>query len=241
MKKVISFVLALSLVLALGVPAFAAADTDINTASGLTSGATTAIAGTTEGITIDVKVPKAGSVTVNPYNLSVTPSGGTATTDTIISATQRIQSKTKAPLAVSVTLEGKPAGDAKLVGTPQRSTATPVAGKNIFLGFEIVDEGVNATLPSSEPTWKVVLEKRADGSNELKLGADAKAAVVSATATKNEKMVTLAASDGTKISSAAFHLLGDTGIDPANPWASTDKVDVNITFTFGLLNNKAAS
>lgn len=238
MKKVLSLVLALTLVLALGIPAFAGGDTTLSDASGFASGAATNIAGTTEGLTLKVTVPSSGAVTVNPYNLSVTPSGGTATTDTIISATQRIKSETKAPLSVSVTLEGTPAGDAKFAAEPQRATNPPVADKTIFLGFEIFPEGAAATAPTTDPSWKAVLTRKDDGTTDLQIGEGAAVAAVSATAVTYDDVCTLEACDATKVvSTAAYHLIGDTGLNPDAPWTASDKVDVKITFTFGVLGN----
>lgn len=217
MKKVLSFVLALALVLALAAPAFAGGGSTPNvTAPDATTGAYGAnaeITGTTEAPTIKLTIPTTGSVVVNPYKMTVTVDS-TDYTDQVVSAAQFIKNESDVDVAIDVTTTGE-------VGTGSEAVfATTTVGptvttKSVFLYFEIMA----STDDSTAPTWATAYDSKS-----------ASMIPVSAKATTKKDTIKLGAGD-TTATYAAFHLAGNAATNPAKPWTATDTVNVKLAFT----------
>lgn len=250
MKKVISLVLALTLVLALAVPAFAAGP-NVSNASQMASGVETTITGQVEVGTIKVTVPTAAKIVVNPYNLEVkvnadgtVNSSGTITSKgAIISPTQRISSQSTMPIDVNVAITGTAEGDATFATASTRG-ATPATTKSVMLVFDMVPEAAAATLGTADlaaDAWNVKQVVSNTGVVSYTGFDPTKSVIVSASEKKVEKICRMEATDGTKFSAAAFHFTGDAAAAPTNAWTSADKVGAKIVFTFTAANNAATT
>lgn len=154
MKKVLSLVMSSALVLALAVPAIASTPTTttIDDASKLATGATTAIAGTTEVGTINISVPASGSVIINPYGLDA---DGNGATDQIVSATQYVESGSTSKIKVSAAVSGVVKGNAKLA--TESTSGASLTTNSVFLKFVAAPVADNSTeLPSTGATEIIV-------------------------------------------------------------------------------------
>lgn len=207
MKKVLSLVLALAMVLTLAVPAFAGSSTPSNT---------TDITGTTKAPTITVTVPASAAVTVNPYKMEVTV-GSDKVSDQIIFATQYVENTSDVALVFDVTVTGKKEGNAIFSTT---STAGKIVATNsVFLyaefGAATADDG------SGDPTWGNAFDTKATNMVAISDKAVTKKAVAE-----------LAATDGSTANYLAFKLAGDASSQPTTAWTASDKVGATIAFTF---------
>ena len=93
MKKVLSFVLAIALVLAVAVPAFATAapgTTEIVDPARLATGVTNKITGQTSVGTLKVTVPTTNTVILNPYGLSLKIKDGVIDNDNCTASTATV-------------------------------------------------------------------------------------------------------------------------------------------------------
>lgn len=229
-KKLLSTLLAGAMALSLAVPAFAADETVLtgNGTDGIS--ASTEITGTTQTPILKLTVPDSGSVIVNPYKLTVTPTDGDATTDQIISATQYIKSESNVPIAVSVTVTGKlpeSGGEVVLATSALKGTETT---KSAFVYFECVQ----AEYDLSGGNWNAVTW--ANGFDK------AKHAVLSTKGASLSKVVTIPAAESadwtastptlTKCYGAAFHLTGSVASTSTKAWTSSDTIGATIAFTF---------
>lgn len=216
LKKMLSAILALTMVLALSVPAFA--ETNDGTAA-----TNLEISGTVTPATIAVEIPATGSVVVNPYKMEVTdpknPTGAKITNQ-IVSATQYIENKGKVAVQVSASVTGTASTGVTFATAKHEGATKPVTTKSVFMYFEIGRTDDDST----EPTWN------ANG-YDSKLNTQI---LVGTKAVAKTTMVTLAAGDGTDGQAkgfAAFRLAGDANPTPTTAWANTDTVTVNIAFT----------
>lgn len=153
-------------------------------------------------------------MTVNPYKMEVTPSGGTATTDQIISAPQFIKNESNVDINIDATVTGEiPQGSEAVFAT--NTVANTVTTKSVFLYFEIA----TATSTSTAPTWAAAY--------------DAKSAAMIPVATKatTKKDVIKMGKKDTNPTYAGFHLAGNAATNPTKAWKSDDKVNVKIAFT----------
>lgn len=211
MKKVLSVVLALALVLTLAVPSFAANITDSAKAA---EGITQAITGTTNVPTIAVTVPTTGTIVLNPYKLSYDDSadqdGSGSNTDQVISATQYIVNGSSVPVVVSASVKATPAGNAKLA-TKTLVGDTKTLTNSAYLYFEAKTADDNTTAVTD---WS--------GATQQVLG----------TAAKKIALPTMAADvDGSTPTYLAYHIAGDAVANPTTAWTTADKYDVEIVFT----------
>lgn len=206
MKKVLSLVLALAMVLALAVPAFAAAAN------------TTDFTGTTEAPTISVTVPAAGTFIVNPYKMTVQDAAGADTTDQVVAATQYVTNTSDVPLTVDVTVTGTVEGTAAFATASTQGSRAPTTN-SVFLyaefGIATKNDG------TADPTWADAYSTTA--TNQVLVGARA--------ATK-KAVAKLAATDGSTANYLAYKLAGDAASAPTVAWTAADKAKVSVAFTF---------
>lgn len=214
-KKIVSSALASALAFSMAVPAFAAS-------SDLT--ATTNYEGTLQAPTISITVMDSGSVIVNPYKMSVTPSGGSATTDQIISPVQYITNASNVALNVSATVTGKlPTGkkDVTFATATTQNASKPLTTNSIFMYFEIAP----ASSATDVPSWPENYNAKPAADQETKQ------VLVAAKATTASNLLTLDVGNTTN-TFAAYRLTGDAVSSPTRAWAEDDAVSVSVAFTF---------
>lgn len=217
MKKLITLVLALAMVLSLGVSAFASDTTSDTTAGGTEkeikagSDYSVALTGSTKAATLKAVVPTTGQVIINPLQLEVTVEQKNIK-DQIISATQSIQNLSDCNLEVKAKAIGTEKGNAKLVDTAEAANA-----EDEKLTVYMYMESLNASAGTEPAKW--------DNAATM--------AVVSNTATAPEatKIMVLDAK-GTKNGKdyCVFRLNG--AAENTADWTTDDTVSVAITFNF---------
>lgn len=205
---------ALAGALAFSLSAFAAEDLAV----------TTEYEGSMNVPTINITVPDSGTVVLNPYKLSYTPAGGTATTDQIISATQYIENASDVALNVSATVTGTlPTGkkDVTFATASTQNASKPLTTNSIFMYFEIGP----AASGTAEADWPEGYVAKPAADQEVKQ------ILVAAKATTANNIMTLAAGDTTH-TFAAYRLTGDIVSAPTRAWADDDSVSATVAFTF---------
>lgn len=242
MKKVLSLVLALAMVLTLAAPAFASSGTTISGADKLATGASVKVAGETNVGVVKVTIPSAGTMVLNPYGLkySATVNGVDLTDkqDQVIYPTQYIASNSTAALDVTASVTGVVAGNAKLVAAafdPVGEHADGVkAPNNLFLVMQTAD--VAAADTPTEPTWTALTttEDLTDAAYVGDTNGYVHKLVVSTrgVATKVGKLAASADTTGTANTYVAFRFTGLAEKNPDTPWTAADKVTATIAFTF---------
>lgn len=229
MKKVLSVVLALAMVLALAVPAFASAqqtDTTMTDIAKAATGSSTEMKGETKVPTINIVVPKTSSIVVNPYQIKVKVDN-VDVQDTVIAPTSYITNKSDIKMEVYMTVTGKPGSGVTFVTAAPTSPAagtTTTVGNDVFLTFEAAPVADN----TSEPDWgsaqgktSVVVDRVAkkldgQGSNPAGITLDACAA------------------SGTDLTPnyIAYHVKGSAQTAPTKAWTATMTAGVTVAFTF---------
>jgi hypothetical protein len=143
------FALAMTAVMMLSTSVVAFADDAATTKTeNISTTLSTAIeaTGTLKQASIKVTVPTSNAFIINPYKLSVTPTGGTtASTSQIVSPTYTVQNAGEVALKVDVTAKATVAGDLTLATSPVASTSTKKEAF-IFLNFQdaVDSEAVSA-------------------------------------------------------------------------------------------------
>lgn len=214
LKNLACAALAGALALSLSAPAFASEE--------LTQG--TEFEGTMNVPTISITVPESGSVVLNPYKLSYTPAGGTASTDQIISATNHIKNESNVALNVSATVTGKlPTGkkDVTFATSTTQNASKPLTTNSIFMYFEIGP----STDGSSDASWPEGYVAKPTADQEVKQ------ILVKNGATTVNNMLTMEAGDAAA-TYAAYRLTGDVVGAPTRAWADDDSVSATVAFTF---------
>ena len=221
MKKFVSLALALVMVLALSIPAFASDTSKTVDAPGGT--ATTNVAATINELTVKVTVPTTGEVIVNPYKMAVTVGEGDDAAENkaqIIAAPLAIVSESDIALSVDVTVSAKAAkGSGVVFATAPISTATKVpTTKSVFmyLDAKVVDDeaaAAAATAAAYDKTSKTQV-------------------AVSTSAVTKAGILTLPAGTEDAASVGAVVLAGDAVEAPATSWTESDTFDVTIVFSF---------
>ncbi len=238
MKKVLSVVLALAMILAVAAPAFATAPAPITDPSKLATGGTVKVDGETTVGTINVTLPGATKLVVNPYGLKYSGTvNGTDLTDKqdqIIFPGQFISSNSTSKLAVFANITGVAAGNAKFATEWIDNTSDHVAGtkypNNVCLVFQTANATKGAT--PAEPTWTAVTavpdEPKTDGTVNTELLVSSRGTTL--------KVGELAASDDVadeaETNHLAFRFTGVAEQRPDTPWTNKDKVTASIVFTF---------
>lgn len=232
MKKVLSFVLAIALVLAVAVPAFATAapgTTEIVDPARLATGVTNKITGQTSVGTLKVTVPTTNTVILNPYGLSlkikdgvIDNDNGTASTATVITPMQYIKSESTSKVKVSVVATGTVGGNAKLSPTAIDNTDTDNCPTTNSVCLALVWGAASGT----EPTAAVAFPSDLD--------SDTKHVVLATRASEKTEMETLVSGE-TAAQYMAFNLAGNAVKAPATPWTAKDTVGATLAFTFDLV------
>lgn len=217
MKKVLSLVLALALVLAIAVPSFASTDNTLSAGGASASNVTT---GTPEIPTINVTVPTTASFVINPYKMDVLPEGGTAGTDevsdTVISTNQVITNTSNIGLNIGVTITGKGGSGVTFVDSITDATKTNSVALEFI--YKVLGDAADAD------TVKTT------GAAE-DLSAETTKAKVTAKATPIENGIALAAPAAGKANGIAFVIAGDVVTAPTKPWTASMTATVTTVFT----------
>lgn len=230
MKKVLSFVLVLALVLAVAVPAFAT-DVTIDDPAKLATGATTKITGKTTAGEINITVPTTGMVVVNPYGLTIdAATGETAATGTsvqVASAWQAIQNNsTTTDIDVSANVTGLVGGNAKLSAAtdlPTYDAAGTIKTNEIWAYLETKVGAALETGALTAPANNVSFAADTNGyqANVL-IGSRG-------TTTKVGKIAKAATGSNSFLS---FHINGVANKFTTTPWTAKDTLTVTVIFTF---------
>jgi len=222
-KRLIALGLSSSLALAMTVPAFAASQTTITA--------------TYTEIPISVVVPKTATAMINPYGMPYEIKNDADETIATISG----QQITTAPAAII----NKSSVDLN-VGAIAETTAEGVTlstekltdgetAKKAYMYLELADTKLAEADIKDDVVDQTKLATAVAGwntSSDKQLVLDTEKSV----ATKdNEPLITLKGTTGGKVVSggvAMLRLAGKVVKNPEDPWAKTDKVVTNVTFTF---------
>ena len=177
----------------------------------------TIITGTTSipDITIEVVVPAAGNVYINPKRLPV-KIGADVEDRQIISEPFYIQNQSDVPIQADVEVTGSVNRGSDILLVAESTANSTAVTKRVFMYFEM------QTVDSpGEENWAG--------------GYDAEQHIVVRESTKTVKnLVILGAADQDKCY-GAFRLTGDCIENPRDEWNSKDGVTVEIVFTFAPL------
>lgn len=208
MKKRLSLCLVLVLLLVLIAPAYAVS---------IQGGSSTVI--TAEpylpDIEIEVVVPTAGNIYINPDRLPVKVDGNVVNKQ-VVSDTFSIENLSEVPLSVSVEVTGeiKSGSDMGLATQSVAKLVTPL--KKAFIYFEI-----KAVSDTSSVTWASAY-------------SPSKHVIIRETTIPKKNVLILGSGDQEK-RFGVFRLAGDCVQKPKSPWTSEDGVEVEIAFTFSPL------
>lgn len=228
MKKVLSVVLALMLVVAMAAPAFATVTTpgsqEITDPAKLMNGVTNKVTGTTSVGVLKITVPTTNAVVLNPYGLSLKVSAtgtedasGTQVTDQVISPAQAIKSESTSNVKVSAIVTGNAGGNVKFA-TASLASDTTTKTNSVFLNFVAAAPDATGVTAGSELTAitpAVTINVGTKASVKTELG-------------------TLPAGD-TAAQYLPFQLQGDAVQNPTTPWTTKDTVGASIAFSFDLV------
>lgn len=240
MKKIVSMFLALVMALALAAPAFASSGkVDVTGAINLP--------------TINVVLPTAASLTLNPYGLNVkldkTDTEGV--TDTVISPTMFVKNLSNIGLQVKATV----AGTVGKGSTAKFLTAAPTAsdtdkGAWVYVMFKIQDDATTAIdkpAAASTPTpgtthGTALVDVVADGDDPAEVKGYELDAIASTTAaTINQLAPTADTKNPAEGGVLAFRFFGDAVASPKDdagnlvPWTDKDTLSASIAFTFDVV------
>ena len=201
MKKTLSFILALVMIMAIAVPAFAADPV---------SGGTITSTSTVEVPTIDIGLPTATTITLNPYGLAV--SGGT--TAQVQNAAMFLENKSDVAVKVNLAVTGElPTENADKVAFATASTAGGKATtKSIFLYVDVQENADGSTAAT-------IGEYNSKNPNQI---------VVAAKEAKKD-VVVLDKTGGAK-AYAQIMIGGDMVAAPTTAWTAKDAVKVKMVF-----------
>ncbi|MDE6934755.1 MAG: hypothetical protein K2P26_04010 [Oscillospiraceae bacterium] len=162
---------------------------------------------------IEVLVPSAGQVIINPYCLPVELDGQTAT-DQIVSAPLILENHSTIPVSVSASVTGTvPPGSGVYFAAAPPMPDSPVKEIFLYAEFHAVPE------PAFQPSWSGLYS---DSTNQLLVGfqSAAKADVMRLEA------------GGTACSWGAMRLFGSAAVSPMVPWQAGDDIQATFVFSF---------
>lgn len=237
MKKITSMFLALVMALALAVPAFA-------------SSGKVDVAGAINLPTINVVLPTAASLTLNPYGLNVKldKNDTDGTEATVISPTMYVKNLSNIGLQVKATVAGTvgKGSNAQFLNA-KPGTSTTDKGAWIFVMFNIQDDATTAIdRPGSDPTpgtthGTALVEVVADGADPAEVkGYELDAAASKVTGSINQLAPT-ATKEPAEGGVLAFRFFGDAVATPKNDddsinaWTDKDTLSASIAFTFDVV------
>lgn len=211
-KKILSLVLAATMVMGMSITAFAAETTDI-TAAGADGAYSTELTGEldVELPVIKVTVPSSLSdIVLNPYCIEVTYEGA-ANSDSVITAAQTITSESNVPLSVDVTATAavEKTSGVKFATARLKGTETT---KSVF---------AYVTVGATEADL-VTLENWEKGSNVV---------IFKSGSATQEGMGRLAVGTTTP-SSLTFKVVGEAAASASPAWSEADTFAAKVKFTF---------
>ena len=162
---------------------------------------------------IEVLVPSAGQVIINPYCLPVELDGQTST-DQIVSAPLILENRSTIPVSVSASVTGTvPPGSGVSFAAAPPMPDSPVKEIFLYAEFHAVPE------PAFQPSWSGLYS---DSTNQLMVGVQsaAKADVLRLEA------------GGTACSWGALRLFGSAAVSPMVPWQAGDDIQATFVFSF---------
>lgn len=235
-RKLISLLMAIVMVLAVAVPAFAGDPSpNVTDPAKMGTGITTKMTGITTAGEISIVVPTTGAVVLNPYMLKVKPTDGTAdpasgTEVQVASAWQSILNK-----STTTDVDVTAAVTATVVGNAKLSTATekPTYSKNgetdhvrtndvwAYLETEVASAAHTGDLEKPADNLSFVADNDGYQANVL-IGSRV-------TPTKVGKIVKAASNSNSYLN---FHINGVANQYADTPWTNKDTVTYSILFTF---------
>lgn len=230
MKKMTSVLLALVMIFALAIPAFADDPAPSNVRN-------LAIDGEAVAPTITVTMPSGVALGLNPYKMKY--AGATAffknekgSQAQIISPIAVIENKSDVKLDVCAAITATPTTGVTLVETAAEATSSgTVTAKNVYLTVQLgeaADKTGSGWKASTAPTAVVVQD---DG--KALYGLDGTDAITTDTpADGTMKAVSIDATDGKTANYIGFKFDGAAVDAPATAWTDADKINVSIVFTF---------
>lgn len=230
MKKTLSLLLAVMMVLSMAVPAFAAS-TGTAEITDLSEEASLEVPATISGAAIKMVVPTSAKMAVNPYGLSVTIDGKTAT-DSVFSPTYYVENQSTLPINVTVSISGDASG-ITLVNTAAE-VEDEAGTKNLFA---LADLGPTAA-SGTEPSWKNKAPTKTTASGYTPTAVTGGDFIVLSKTAANKTVKLDAKDDGTtKKDVLAFHFVGYANGKSSSPWGADDSLTANMTFTFAVAND----
>lgn len=237
MKKFFSLIMALSMVLALAVPAFATDNAFAAENNKLQQNMS--IKATTAEITIKLSLPTLGEnpVVVNPYKLSFNSKlngsdMSAASTDQIISPVFNIRNATNCELSADVTVTTTVGGNMTLATAPQatgddaaaKAKALAAITKNsAYIEFRTAQTAANA----------VVTALPAQAAANSDAGTPANYFALKNGAVTVKKIATLApVTTADTYNYLGFGFTGDAATQPTTAWTKSDTVTVAVAWTF---------
>ena len=171
---------------------------------------------------IEVLVPSAGQVIINPYCLPVELDGQTST-DQIVSAPLILENRSTIPVSVSASVTGTvPPGSGVSFAAAPPMPDSPVKEIFLYAEFHAVPE------PAFQPSWSGLYS---DSTNQLLVGGFQ--------STAKTDILRLEAS-GMACSFGALRLFGSAAVSPVAPWQAGDDIQATFVFSFTPIVEAAA-
>jgi hypothetical protein len=220
-KKILSAILALTMVMGISVASFAE-DATLSGSEAATGGQAVTVSSTTTTPTIKVVVPTTAAIIINPFQLEVdidgAGSGQEKSTDQIISPVYTIKSESNVDIAVNVSTfkVEKKTGSSDIAFVSK--SAKSATAKSAYIYLFVADE-----ITSSTATTTPTLVATAAG------------------ASKNAVATIVKGGDAEAPKKVQFKLCGDVNANPtktenkvttADPWKDADGVTIDLKFTF---------
>lgn len=163
-------------------------------------------------IKIEVVVPAAGNVYINPYQLPLEVDGKIENKQ-VISSTFAIENQSEVPLGVNVEVTGKIKPESTMGLLTRSASSVTTTMKKAFMYFEI-----HTVSDTSAVEW----DSKYSSSKHI---------VVRESSQIKKNVIILDAHDNEK-RFGAFRLSGDCVQNPREPWTNEDGVEVEVVFTF---------
>jgi len=215
MKKFFSALMAMSMAMALAIPAFASQTETLEYEA------------STQAPTINIEMPSAASVILNPYKMEVTLSDGkTKLSDQIVSPTACIKNTSDIGLKVNVTYSAVVGGDVQVV-SDTKTDITKSTDKLVKLELTLgtVTKGDGSVAPTGTAL----------------LVTDSEQSLYDATATKpTDNRISLAAASDKAPNYLGIKLSGAAVAQPTEPWTENDTVGATLVFEFTPVANAGA-
>lgn len=220
MKKLFALFLAIAMCMALAVPVFAE---DPNR--------TTTYSLSLEEPTINVTVPTAATVKLNPYQIKVTLAaiGAEDAQGSILAGKMYLANKSNVPLKMSLVATGSiPSGSSAAFATAAPESTEK--NRKVFMFIDVAD-----TVEGAVPTDAALSAVTYDASNT-------KQGIIKAGDLKMNDILTIPVpSDADAGNYVTIQIGGACATSPTEKWTSADVVNLSIAFTFIATNNTVAA